>query len=130
MPLAYDREAIAWMQENVDGSPVVAEVNTTPTLYGWQGRYAMFTGNPSIVGWDYHQRQQRPAQSEEVKRRVADVQSAYRTTDPAAATRDPLALRRLVRRRRPARARVLPGGHGEVGAGRRAYWTLVYATRA
>ena len=85
MQLGYDHEAIAWMQQNVDGSPVVMEANTTPTLYGWQGRYSIHTGNPSIVGWDYHQRQQRPAQSEEVQERVADVQSAYRTADPALA---------------------------------------------
>ena len=85
MQLGYDHDAIAWMQQNVDGSPVVMEANTTPTLYGWQGRYSIHTGNPSIVGWDYHQRQQRPAQSEEVQARVADVQSAYRTADPALA---------------------------------------------
>jgi uncharacterized membrane protein len=85
LPLGYDHAAIEWMQQNVDGSPVVMEGNTTPTLYGWQGRYSIYTGNPSIVGWDFHQRQQRPAQSEEVQARVADVQNAYRTADPAAA---------------------------------------------
>jgi YYY domain-containing protein len=87
MPLAYDRDAIRWMHENVDGSPIVAEVNTAPTLYGWQGRYSIHTGNPTIVGWDFHQRQQRPAQSALVRARVADVQEAYRTTDAGAAYR-------------------------------------------
>ena len=70
------------MLEHVDGSPVVAEVNTYPTLYGWGNRYTMFTGNPSIVGWDYHQRQQRGRQSLLVTERIADVQEAYATTDP------------------------------------------------
>jgi YYY domain-containing protein len=80
-PLAWDADAIRWLLQHVDGSPVVAEVNTYPTLYGWGNRYAMFTGNPSIVGWDYHQRQQRPSQSELVRARIADVQTLYRTSD-------------------------------------------------
>lgn len=84
-PLASDRDGIRWMLENVTGSPVVAEVNTAPTLYGWESRYAMFTGNPTIVGWDFHQRQQRPAMSERVRTRVVDVQRAYATRDPAVA---------------------------------------------
>jgi len=80
IPLRYDAAAIRWMQKNVSGSPVVAELNTYPTLYGWGDRFAMFTGNPTIVGWDYHERQQRPTQSIDVARRIADVQAAYRTT--------------------------------------------------
>jgi YYY domain-containing protein len=87
IPLAPDAAAIRWLQANVRGSPVVAEVNTYPTLYGWGDRYAMFTGNPTIVGWDYHQRQQRPPQAELVRQRIADVQTAYGTTDPAMAAR-------------------------------------------
>ena len=85
--LEYDREAVRWLLEHVDGSPVVVDANTAPTLYGWQSRYAMFTGNPTIVGWDYHQRQQRPEQSALVQERVADVQTLYRTTDAALAHR-------------------------------------------
>jgi YYY domain-containing protein len=87
MRLAYDADAIRWLQETVTGSPVVAEVNTYPTLYGWGNRYAMFTGNPAIVGWDYHQRQQRPPQSPLVRQRIADVQTAYSTTQPELASR-------------------------------------------
>jgi uncharacterized membrane protein len=83
MPLVHDLEAIRWMLDNVDGSPVVAEVNTYPTLYAWGNRFAMFTGNPAIVGWDFHERQQRSiALPEAVQARVADVQEAYRTRDP------------------------------------------------
>lgn len=87
MPLVHDLEAIRWMLENVEGSPVVAEVNTYPTLYGWGNRYAMFTGNPSIVGWDYHERQQRAlglsnADPESVPARIAAVQEVFRTRDP------------------------------------------------
>ena len=83
--LAYDLDGIRWMLENVEGSPVVAEVNTVPTLYGWGSRFAMFTGNPTIVGWDFHQRQQRPPMAPVVQDRVADVQTIYRTQDPIVA---------------------------------------------
>ena len=80
-------EAIRWIQENVTGSPVIAEANTAPVLYGWEGRYSMFTGNPTIVGWDYHQRQQRPPEAPLVDQRVKDVQTAYTTTNPETAYR-------------------------------------------
>jgi len=82
IPLKYDGEAIRWIQENIDGSPVIAEANTAPVLYGWEGRYSMFTGNPTIVGWDYHQRQQRPPQAPAVDQRVREVQTAYQTANP------------------------------------------------
>jgi YYY domain-containing protein len=88
LELAHDLGAIRWMLDNVDGSPVVAELNTSPRLYGWGNRFAMFTGNPAIIGWDFHQRQQRgAAQPGEIERRIADVQEAYRTRDPERAYR-------------------------------------------
>jgi YYY domain-containing protein len=80
-PLAYDAAAIHWVLQTLPGSPVVGEVNTYPTLYGWGNRYAMFTGNPAVVGWDYHERQQRAADSDLVRQRIADIQSAYGTSD-------------------------------------------------
>ncbi len=83
MRLVYDLEAIRWMQEHVEGSPVVAEVNTDPTLYGWGNRYAMFTGNPAVVGWGFHESQQRSIASETaIPDRIHDVQRLYRTRDP------------------------------------------------
>jgi YYY domain-containing protein len=92
LPLAHDLGAIRWMLANVEGSPVVAEANTYPTLYGWGNRYAMFTGNPAIVGWDYHERQQRAiglsnADPESVPARIAAVQDAFRNRDPGRAYR-------------------------------------------
>jgi uncharacterized membrane protein len=84
--LRWDREAMLWMLREVEGSPVVAEINTYPVLYGWGNRYAMFTGNPAIIGWDYHQRQQRAiAAPEAVPKRIADVQRAYESPDEAEA---------------------------------------------
>jgi YYY domain-containing protein len=127
IPLAYDRDAIRWIQENVDGSPVVAEVNTAPTLYGWQGRYSWFTGNPTIVGWDFHQRQQRPPQSEEVQARVADVQKAYGTKDPAVAHRILASYGASYVVVGPLERAYYPGGTAKWEEGEGRYWTIAYA---
>ncbi len=82
-PLVYDEEAMHWVQEKIPGSPVFAEVNTAPTLYGWGNRFAMFTGNPDVIGWDWHQRQQRGVVADAtIPKRIQDIQLAYGTTDP------------------------------------------------
>jgi YYY domain-containing protein len=126
IPLAPDAAAIRWAQDNLPGSPVVAEVNTYPTLYGWGDRYAMFTGNPTIVGWDYHQRQQRPPQAELVRRRISDVQTAYGTSEPALAAR-------IFRRYGasyfvvgPLERAYFPAGQAKWALGIGRYWRLVY----
>ncbi|HQQ76204.1 MAG TPA: DUF2298 domain-containing protein [Thermoanaerobaculia bacterium] len=81
-PLDWDRQAFVWIQENVSGTPVVAEANTDPVLYGWGNRYAMFTGLPSVIGWRWHEVQQRAATgAEAIDRRIADLGRFYRTED-------------------------------------------------
>src|SRR5258708_18940782 len=59
LPLAPDAHAMLWLEDNVRGSPVIAEANTEPFLYGWGNRFSMFTGLPGIIGWGWHQKQQR-----------------------------------------------------------------------
>ncbi len=126
VPLGPDREAIRWLLEHADGSPVVAEANTTPTLYGWQGRYAVHTGNPTIVGWDFHQRQQRPPQSGLVQRRVEEVQRLYRTTDVEAAAR--ILARYGVEYAvvGPLERAYFPEGTAKWVAGEGRFWTLAF----
>jgi uncharacterized membrane protein len=128
IPLAPDADAFRWIQAHVSGSPVVAEVNTYPTLYGWGDRYAMFTGNPTIVGWDYHERQQRPRQADLVRQRIADVQAAYGTRDPALAAS-------IFRRYGvsyfvvgPLERAYFPAGQAKWAAGIGDYWELAYAS--
>jgi YYY domain-containing protein len=60
LPLTYDYDAIRWMQDNVKGSPVVVEAQSF-NLYRLSSRYAWYTGLPDVVGWDWHQRQERGA---------------------------------------------------------------------
>ena len=126
-PLRDDAAAFQWIQDHVDGSPVVAEATTDPVLYGWGNRYAMFTGNPSVIGWDYHQRQQRPAQSDEIRRRTADVQELYSTTDPARTHELLRAYRAEYAVVGPLERAYFPSGTDVWRRGEGRYWRLVYA---
>ena len=77
--LKYDLEAIQWLQENVVGSPVVLEAHTEQ--YRWGGRMANYTGLPTVLGWPWHQIQQRGEYSAEVHERARNVQQIYTTVD-------------------------------------------------
>ena len=62
LELAVDHALIRWLQENVDGSPVIIEGRRHPNdwnEYNWNGRIAINTGLPSVLGWKFHQQQQR-----------------------------------------------------------------------
>jgi YYY domain-containing protein len=79
--LKSDYEAIQWMHRNIDGSPVIAEAHSSNPYRSIGNRIAMYTGLPAIVGWDWHQRQQRavlPGQL--VSARIQDVRRLYETT--------------------------------------------------
>jgi YYY domain-containing protein len=81
--LAADFEGIEWLRQNVGGSPVILEANT-PT-YRWGGRVSIYTGMPSVVGWQWHQEQQRWDYRADVGRRIRDVNTIYQTEDPGQA---------------------------------------------
>jgi len=57
--LNHDYKIIRWLQENVEGTPVIMEGRRFPSEYQWNGRIAINTGLPSVLGWSFHQRQQR-----------------------------------------------------------------------
>ncbi|MGE5601438.1 MAG: DUF2298 domain-containing protein [Nitrososphaerales archaeon] len=82
--LADDKAAMRWLMQNVQGSPTILEAQTPE--YRWGSRFSVYTGLPTVQGWNWHQRQQRSiVPSAEVERRVSDVAEMYNTTDLARA---------------------------------------------
>jgi uncharacterized membrane protein len=78
--LADDMGAIRWLQENVAGSPVIAEAYSDNYYRSITNRVAMYTGLPDIIGWSGHQRQQRavlPGQF--IDQRIQDTHQLYNT---------------------------------------------------
>ncbi|MFQ5342787.1 MAG: DUF2298 domain-containing protein, partial [Anaerolineae bacterium] len=81
MQLEYDRLAIQWMQENIPGTPVVLEGQTVE--YRWGTRVAIYTGLPTVIGWRWHQQQQRSVvPGTVIDQRIEDVKTIYNTPDP------------------------------------------------
>jgi uncharacterized membrane protein len=74
-----DRKAIHWIWENVSGSPVMAEGNAP--LYRWGSRIAIYTGLPTIIGWDWHQTQQRWGFRHMIEERMRDLRALYTDTN-------------------------------------------------
>jgi uncharacterized membrane protein len=84
MMLSDDKDAIQWMLRHVDGSPVILE-GTTPG-YRWGSRFSIYSGLPTVQGWDWHQKQQRSViPGIEIDRRLANVREIYDTGDLARA---------------------------------------------
>ncbi len=80
--LAEDYRAIQWMQDHVSGSPVIVECSNCNGLYKWCARYSIYTGLPQVIGWDWHQRQQRAVlPGNLIADRIAEVGNFYQTAD-------------------------------------------------
>jgi YYY domain-containing protein len=80
-PLAHDAEALAFLREHAEGTPVVLEAAYRHG-YRWYPRVAAYTGLPVVVGWEWHQLQQRGDGgnlTRFVRSRLTDVETAYRT---------------------------------------------------
>jgi YYY domain-containing protein len=81
MDLSQDYRAIMWMQENIQGSPVIVEANS-PKLYRWYSRFTIYTGLPGVVGWEWHEQQQRALNPPAwVTKRILDITQFYNTVD-------------------------------------------------
>jgi uncharacterized membrane protein len=79
MDLSHDYDAIRWMQDHVQGSPVIVEANCPE--YRWCTRFTIYTGLPGVVGWNWHERQQRTLMPQLVEDRISEVNSFYTTQD-------------------------------------------------
>ena len=77
--LKYDRDGIDWLRENVQGTPVMIEGNAP--IYHYGARIAIYTGLPAVLGWDWHQSQQRVKFASGVQQRLTDVNMFYTTED-------------------------------------------------
>jgi len=75
LTLKYDLDAIEWMQENIEGSPVIIE--GLADQYRWGNRISIYTGLPAVIGWDWHQRQQRVGYANTVTRRRVEVDKFF-----------------------------------------------------
>lgn len=75
----HDKEGIEWLRENVVGSPTIVEAAWD--LYTWTQRVSIYTGLPTVIGWDWHQTQQRFDYSYDVVARKNDVIDFYSTRD-------------------------------------------------
>jgi YYY domain-containing protein len=73
-----DLAAIRWFQDNVEGTPVIAEASIGP-YRGDGSRFSIALGLPTVLGWDRHERQQR--YYPEIAQRDADVRELYNSTD-------------------------------------------------
>ena len=78
--LEWDRQALEWLRQNVQGMPTILEANTP--LYRWGSRVSIYTGLPTVIGWDWHQKQQRSViPGEVIDQRLEDVKTMYNSTD-------------------------------------------------
>lgn len=81
MDLSQDYQAIRWMQDNVVGSPVIVEANLRD-LYRWGSRFSIYTGLPGVVGWEWHQQQQRALlPGSWISQRISEIDTFYMTTN-------------------------------------------------
>jgi uncharacterized membrane protein len=82
--LGDDYAAIQWLQEHASGLPVIVEAHTPE--YRWGSRFSIYTGLPAVIGWSWHQRQQRNTVPDTwVFGRIEEVRKFYTSTDEDAA---------------------------------------------
>ena len=126
LDLSQDYAAIRWVQENIPGSPVIVEANQVE--YHWGTRFTVYTGLPGVVGWNWHQRQQRTITPHDwVYSRVDDVNAFYDTADLDAAG-DFLQKYQVsyIILGQLERAKYLPEGIAKFNEGEGVLWHVVY----
>lgn len=79
-----DYAALRWLQEHVKGSPVILETHSE--AYRWAPRVSIYTGLPTVLGWPWHQTQQRqPYRDMMLLPRQRDVATMFNDARPDAA---------------------------------------------
>ncbi|HEX2924382.1 MAG TPA: DUF2298 domain-containing protein, partial [Chloroflexota bacterium] len=81
--LQRDYDALRWLQDRIKGSPVVLEAQLPEYRLG--SRVSIYTGLPTVMGWNWHERQQRWGYQQVLDERVKDVKTMFESTDTAQA---------------------------------------------
>ncbi len=81
--LSEDYGIIRWLQDNVQGTPTILEGREPASEYTWTARIGINTGLPTVLGWRFHQTQQRtfPQMGSLIVQREANVKTFYNTTE-------------------------------------------------
>ena len=79
IPLKDDLDAMNWLKENERETKNIIE-GLSP-LYTWGNRFSIYTGFPTVLGWDWHQTQQRGYKTSLINERKNDVNEFYSTLD-------------------------------------------------
>ncbi|WFB35455.1 DUF2298 domain-containing protein [Kiritimatiellota bacterium B12222] len=81
LPLIDDRAAINWLRMNTHPFDVIME-SAGPDYY-WGGRISWFSGNSTVLGWEWHMLQQRswPGGDRAIGYRKQDIQYFYESGD-------------------------------------------------
>ena len=69
--------AINWLNQNISGNPNIVEASGN--LYSWTSRISIYTGLPTVLGWDWHQKQQRSLEVNSIAKRKNDIDTFYNT---------------------------------------------------
>jgi uncharacterized membrane protein len=77
IPLQDDRAGLQWLREHAKPFEVLLEAQRPE--YQWGGRMSWHTGLPTVLGWNWHMRQQRPRAGADrmVWERAADIRAFY-----------------------------------------------------
>ncbi len=75
--LNSDKEMIDWLNRSISGVPIVLEGHGDQ--YRWNGRVSSYTGFPTVLGWPWHQTQQKPYLHAEILNRARDVDKIYQS---------------------------------------------------
>jgi len=68
---------IDWLNRSISGVPIVLEGHGDQ--YRWNGRVSSYTGFPTVLGWPWHQTQQKPYLHAEILNRARDVDKIYQS---------------------------------------------------
>ena len=77
--LGDDLPLIEFLRNAIEGTPTIVEA--VGPLYSWSSRMSIHTGLPAVLGWDWHQIQQRTDFRADIEKRRSEVADFYRNSN-------------------------------------------------